>query len=61
MTRYGVGLPYLDAIAAVHGPAAEEVAAPLKEVPADATSPRLRPGRVGARPVTGRMRLSRGD
>lgn len=41
---YGFDLRLLDSLAAVHGPTAEEIAEPLKEVPAGATSPAFAPG-----------------
>ncbi|ORT57506.1 amidohydrolase family protein [Streptomyces sp. CB03238] len=41
---YGFDLAFLDPLAAVHGPTVAEIAEPLTEVPADATSPAFAPG-----------------
>lgn len=41
---YGFDLPALDRIAATAGPTVDEIAEPLKEAPADATSPAFAPG-----------------
>ncbi|WP_411085763.1 amidohydrolase family protein [Streptomyces sp. 061-3] len=41
---YGFDLAALDRIAATAGPRVDEIAEPLKEVPADATSPAFAPG-----------------
>ncbi|MFE9965703.1 amidohydrolase family protein [Streptomyces sp. NPDC005525] len=41
---YGFDLPALDRIAATVGPTVDEIAEPLKEAPADATSPAFAPG-----------------
>ncbi|MER7811064.1 amidohydrolase family protein [Streptomyces sp900116325] len=41
---YGFDLAALDRIAATAGPTVDEIAEPLKEVPADATSPAFAPG-----------------
>ncbi|MGC5001887.1 amidohydrolase family protein [Streptomyces sp. DT203] len=41
---YGFDLAALDRIAATTGPTADEIAEPLKEAPADATSPAFAPG-----------------
>lgn len=41
---YGFDLAFLDPLAAVHGPTVAEIAEPLTEAPADATSPAFAPG-----------------
>ncbi len=41
---YGFDPALLDPIAAVHGPAVEEIAEPLEKVPEGATSPAFAPG-----------------
>ncbi|MET7545408.1 amidohydrolase family protein [Streptomyces sp. NPDC005479] len=41
---YGFDLPALDRIAVTVGPTVDEIAEPLKEAPADATSPAFAPG-----------------
>lgn len=41
---YGFDLAALDRIAATTGPTVDEIAEPLKEAPADATSPAFAPG-----------------
>ncbi|MFE9864438.1 amidohydrolase family protein [Streptomyces sp. NPDC005506] len=41
---YGFDLPALDRIAATAGPTVDEIVEPLKEAPADATSPAFAPG-----------------